>query len=137
MIRDPDYVVNLRLRLSEALRQRLDDAAAASGRSMNAEIIRRLDHSFDAEVEAHMAAADAKERAAEQQKERDQELLDLVSANPELMAKVRQMAEHVAGLVRMAEDDPDNEAMGKAADQAIEALESLGPPRGPQKLRRI
>jgi hypothetical protein len=59
------------------------------------------------------------------------------------MAKVRQMAGHVAGLVGMAEDDPENKAMGEAAEKAIEALMSLPKPEapkkpdGPPKLRRI
>ena len=44
------------LRLPEELRQRVVDAAKASGRSLNAEVISRLQASFDATPSAEVAA---------------------------------------------------------------------------------
>jgi hypothetical protein len=46
MPRKPTDEVQLKLRFKEKLRQRLSRAAAQSGRSMNAEIIHRLEVSF-------------------------------------------------------------------------------------------
>jgi hypothetical protein len=48
--RDPDDLVALKLRLNEALRRRVADAANASVRSLNGEIIYRLKSSFEQEA---------------------------------------------------------------------------------------
>jgi Arc-like DNA binding domain len=45
MIRKPTDTVQLKVRLSEALRREMEDAAARNGRSMNAEIVARLQSS--------------------------------------------------------------------------------------------
>jgi Arc-like DNA binding domain len=42
MARKPTDTVQLKVRLSEALRRQMEDAAARNGRSMNAEIVARL-----------------------------------------------------------------------------------------------
>jgi hypothetical protein len=46
MARKPTDTVQLNLRFSEALRRRLERAAAGHDRSMNAEIVERLEQSF-------------------------------------------------------------------------------------------
>jgi hypothetical protein len=46
MARKPTDTVQLKLRFSEALRRRLERAAAREGRSMNAEIIHRLERTL-------------------------------------------------------------------------------------------
>lgn len=48
-IHDVD-LVQFKLRMDETLRQTIEDAAEASGRSMNAEIVRRLEQSFAVEA---------------------------------------------------------------------------------------
>jgi Arc-like DNA binding dprotein len=44
--RQPNETVQLKLRFSEALRRQLEEAAASNQRSLNAEIIKRLEGSF-------------------------------------------------------------------------------------------
>jgi Arc-like DNA binding domain len=44
--RHPDDEIHLKLRLSERLRRRLENAASKNSRSMNSEIIHRLEGSF-------------------------------------------------------------------------------------------
>ena len=46
MARKPSDIIKLQLRLPEALRRRLERAAAHSEHSMNAEIVLRLEQSF-------------------------------------------------------------------------------------------
>jgi Arc-like DNA binding dprotein len=46
MARKPTEVVHLKLRLPEALRRQLEKAAAQNSRSMNSEILQRLEDSF-------------------------------------------------------------------------------------------
>ena len=46
MARNPTDEIQLKLRFAEALRRRLERAAADNNRSMNAEIIHRLEQSF-------------------------------------------------------------------------------------------
>jgi type III secretory pathway component EscV len=56
MARKPNDTVQLNLRFSEDLRRRLEREAARSGRSMNAEIIQRVEQTFhQAEREAEMS----------------------------------------------------------------------------------
>jgi hypothetical protein len=45
--RHPDDEIHLKLRLSERLRRRLENAASKNSRSMNSEIIHRLEGSFE------------------------------------------------------------------------------------------
>jgi Arc-like DNA binding domain len=45
--RDPTTTAQLKFRVQERLRARLDDAADAHGLTLNAEIIRRLEESFE------------------------------------------------------------------------------------------
>ena len=47
MTRDPTTTAQLKFRVQERLRARLDDAANAHGMTLNAEIIRRLEELFD------------------------------------------------------------------------------------------
>jgi len=49
MSRKPSETVQLKLRFPEKLRQRIESAAARNERSMNAEIVRRLEQSFQKE----------------------------------------------------------------------------------------
>jgi hypothetical protein len=49
MSRKPSETVQLKLRFPERLRQRIESAAARDERSMNAEIVRRLEQSFQKE----------------------------------------------------------------------------------------
>ncbi|MBB5045942.1 hypothetical protein HNR60_000677 [Rhodopseudomonas rhenobacensis] len=46
-MKKPSDIVQLKLRFSERLRRRLEKAADESGDSMNAEIIRRIERSFE------------------------------------------------------------------------------------------
>jgi len=62
MARKPTDEVQLKLRFSEALRRRLERAAARNNRSMNTEIIHRLGQSFErAEVPAAKAGRSVSE----------------------------------------------------------------------------
>jgi plasmid stability protein len=54
-----DDTVQLKLRFSEALRRRLEHEASRHGRSMNAEIIKRLETSFMASEQIPRLVADA------------------------------------------------------------------------------
>lgn len=54
-----DDTVQLKLRFSEALRRQLEHEAARHGRSMNAEIIKRLETSFMASEQIPRLVADA------------------------------------------------------------------------------
>lgn|SRR5215472_3929794 len=45
MARKPTETIQLKVRLSKALRRQMEDAAAQNGRSMNAEIVARLQRS--------------------------------------------------------------------------------------------
>ena len=49
MARKPSESVQLKLRFSDALRRQLERAASAGDRSMNSEIVRRLERSFRTE----------------------------------------------------------------------------------------
>jgi predicted transcriptional regulator len=49
MVRKPTDTAHLNLRYPEALRRRLERAAKNSGRSMNTEIVERLEQSFQRE----------------------------------------------------------------------------------------
>lgn len=49
MKRDPGDFVQLKLRLREETRERLDNAAGLSGRSLNSELVARLEHSLRAD----------------------------------------------------------------------------------------
>jgi len=70
-------VVNLRLRLPEALRKQLDDAAGKSNRSLNSEILWRLGQTFGKEWMAFVGEMEEQER-------NDQEVLDRLMNNPQL-----------------------------------------------------
>jgi hypothetical protein len=52
MARKPTDTIQLKVRLSEALRRQMEDAAARNGRSMNAEIVARLQHSIQKDQDA-------------------------------------------------------------------------------------
>jgi len=49
MARKPTDTVHLRLRFDERLRRRIEKAAEQNAQSMNAEIVARLEHSFQQE----------------------------------------------------------------------------------------
>ena len=75
---------SFRLRVSPDLHQRLKEAAAASGRpSMNAEIIYRLEQTFDPEIEAYIAKL---------REERRQAFLDQSKKDPDVWR-------HIGGLI--------------------------------------
>lgn len=63
MARKPTDTVQLKLRFPEAMRRRLERVAGANDRSMNAEIIHRLDQSFRKDGIAELIQATAKETA--------------------------------------------------------------------------
>jgi hypothetical protein len=65
MARKPTDEVQLKLRFSEALRRRLERAAARNHRSMNTEIIHRLDWSFGYEAGSAEAVRQMRKRAEE------------------------------------------------------------------------
>jgi hypothetical protein len=52
MARKPTDTTQLKVRLSEALRRQMEDAAARNGRSMNAEIVARLQSSVQKNQDA-------------------------------------------------------------------------------------
>jgi plasmid stability protein len=63
MSRKPSETVQLKLRFPEKLRQRIESAAARNERSMNAEIVQRLEQSFQKEDSRADQAALAKAAA--------------------------------------------------------------------------
>jgi hypothetical protein len=75
-------IVNVRLRLPEALRQRLADEAEEAGRSLNSEILWRLGHTFAGEKWDQFVAE------AEEQEKRRQEVLEEMRLRPEVQALV-------------------------------------------------
>src|SRR6516225_5248202 len=70
-------VVNLRLRLPEALRKQLDVAAEKSNRSLNSEILWRLGQTFGDQWLEFIGEIEAEEK-------RDKEVLDRLMKNPRL-----------------------------------------------------
>ena len=70
-VRNDDATVQLKLRIPERLRAKIEAAAAISGISMNAEIIRRIEESADIDrrikvaehIEEYLFRATAKQRA--------------------------------------------------------------------------
>jgi Mg2+ and Co2+ transporter CorA len=84
MARKPGDVVNLRLRLPEALRRRLAHEADASNRSLNSEILWRLGQTFDEKWQQFIAGME--------QIERDQrEFTDRLMQNPEFREKMTEI----------------------------------------------
>jgi hypothetical protein len=80
MARKLTDIINLKLRLSEALRRRLEKAAERNDRSMNAEIIHRLETSFEPPpFDLHRALADAIEEARTKHGEDQDQILLAVS----------------------------------------------------------
>ena len=59
MARKPTDEVQLKLRFNERLRRRLERAASQNARSMNAEIVERLEQSFRQEGQQQLATAAA------------------------------------------------------------------------------
>jgi hypothetical protein len=83
-------VVNLRLRLPEALRKQLDVAAEKSNRSLNSEILWRLGQTFGKEWMEFVGEM-------EQQERDDQERLERFMNNPEARAGLQKIiADHFA-----------------------------------------
>jgi Arc-like DNA binding domain len=83
-------VVNLRLRLPEALRKQLDVAAEKSDRSLNSEILWRLGQTFGKEWMEFVGEMERQER-------NDQEFLERFMNNPEARAKLQKIiADYVA-----------------------------------------
>jgi hypothetical protein len=83
-------VVNLRLRLPEALRKQLDLAAEKSNRSLNSEILWRLGQTFGKEWMEFVGEM-------EQQERDDQERLERFMNNPEARARLSKIiADHFA-----------------------------------------
>jgi hypothetical protein len=80
--RKPDDTVNLRLRLPEALRQKLETEANAAERSLNSEILWRLGRTFSEEWRDFIAWVEEKEKEAE-------ELRAQVAQSPEFQKIVR------------------------------------------------
>jgi Arc-like DNA binding dprotein len=72
--RRPDDTVNLRLRLPEALRQRLDAEAEKANRSLNSEILWRLGQTFGEAWQRFIAGIEEKEK--EHQEHVDQMMQD-------------------------------------------------------------
>jgi hypothetical protein len=89
-----DDTVNLRLRLPEALRQRLDAEAEKANRSLNSEILWRLGQTFGEEWQRFIAGVEEREK-------REKELREQLYQDPTFIDFVdRRMAE-------LMEKDPD------------------------------
>jgi hypothetical protein len=84
MAKQPDEMVNLRLRLPEGLRQRLADEAEEASRSLNSEILWRLSHTFGEKWEQFVAEAEVGE------KER-QEILEQMRLHPKMQQSLRKV----------------------------------------------
>ena len=83
-------VVNLRLRLPEALRKQLDGAAEKSNRSLNSEILWRLGQTFGKEWLEFIGEIEEQERS-------DQERIERFMSDPERRAKLSKLiAEYFA-----------------------------------------
>jgi hypothetical protein len=98
--RKPDDTVNLRLRLPDALRQKLAVEAEAAERSLNSEILWRLGQTFGAEWQRYVAGIEKAERDAD-------ELRKKVADSPEFQ---KFMAEKIAQLIA---EQPELEKKGK------------------------
>jgi hypothetical protein len=97
MARKPTETVKLQLRLSEAIRRRLERAASASHRSMNAEIVHRLEQSL----------------------KRDEEPEGVRDAMNEGMLKVIDVAAEVVRQIPPARHNQSLRAIDRAIDQAL------------------
>lgn len=78
--------VNLRLRLPEALRLKLVSEADRNKRSINSEILYRLDQTFGEEFLRFITHQEERERS-------DQELLDKFRQDPRAQATMRDLIE--------------------------------------------
>jgi Arc-like DNA binding domain len=70
MARAPRELVNLKLRLPEALRQKLAAEAEQAGRSLNSEILWRLGYTFGPPWQKFIAAMDEFEKRRQEEFER-------------------------------------------------------------------
>ena len=116
------------LRLPEGMRERIAAEAKASGRSMNAEIVHRLNLSFgeitvtddDGQTHAPFATleyVDTMQTILEAQTAQIERLVDAVSKlDPSYIAREKQEAEQEAHnrLARIAAEDPDSPRTRKA-----------------------
>ena len=75
--RKPDDIVNLKVRLTEAMRARIEQEAKKNNRSLNGEIVHRLGVSFG--VEGPMLVRQFEERTKELAKELDEIVKRLVA----------------------------------------------------------
>src|SRR5262249_8651792 len=95
--------IKLQLRLTEVLRRHLERAAERNGRSMNAEIISRLEHSFTApKLAAEVAFATTKAHLT-----RDQEVNERLKPLDELrdirgaLDKLREQVSYIDEAIRI------------------------------------
>lgn len=79
--------VNLRLRLPEALRQKLEAEAEEAGRSMNSEILWRLGQTFSEQWQRFIAGVEERERKAEEIGKRLAESPEVQKIISDLIAK--------------------------------------------------
>jgi hypothetical protein len=144
MARKPTETVKLQLRLSEAIRRRLERAASASHRSMNAEIVHRLEQSLkrdeepegvrDAMNEGMLKVIDVAAEVVRQipPARHSQSLRAVAQAqrphrpevSAELMDGIRQLAQEVAqGLRRESRgEEPGEQLESKVTTELMERL---------------
>jgi hypothetical protein len=104
MVRKPTDTVQLKLRFSEALRRRLEREAARNNRSMNTEIIHRLEESFR-QHEINQAVLEGIRSA------RNWSVVGGEAADMRLAAledELRQLGSLIRAAIPKAEDDGEN-----------------------------
>jgi Arc-like DNA binding domain len=93
----PDYVVNLKLRLPEGLRQQLENAAKVSNQSMNREINDRLALTFTPEWAGLVAAVrERKRQELEREEDVKERAFELLLSDPRLSEAIDAIAKEVA-----------------------------------------
>lgn len=95
------------LRLPEGMRERIRVAAEENGRSMNAEIVARLDKSFQGPLDEIEAAESVSQRLEEQLKEVRAEIALMAKANAEASEFIREVRELDKGRKEKGERDAE------------------------------
>jgi ribosomal protein L2 len=84
-MRDTTETVNLRLRLPEGLRQKLANEAEKANRSLNSEILFRLNKTLGPEFAELAKAAEERER---REQEIEQETVKRIMQDPEMHSRI-------------------------------------------------
>jgi hypothetical protein len=88
MPKQPADLISFKLRMPEALRAQIENAAEDANRSMNSEILWRLGQSFAPEWQAFIEAAEKRDRDL---KEMQAASMERLMANPRFQAKLAQI----------------------------------------------